>query len=446
MASIKESINLFPRLSTLDTYKVPAEKLIIAFKEDKRYPESFLQKFIAINKRSFDFLGITPSIEPNDYRFNLVLTTSKNIGSAPIYSPKHKPYCDIIVSGRYNEEVGELIPILGDYISPQYSDNLTLTRSTQQTPPIYLECCRFIDKYIEAKRYRWQKFSSSSFVQPFPTSGTDWNRYSIDKASNPYLFDSFHNRQNILTSDHEEWRKLNYVLYIAVDVLSSLLTPIRVRTQYRETIENLSRSVNRSSIIPIDYLISHASDPIVIKELKEIGNLIIQGHVNQSIAWRLDYSEFFERYVQYLFSNVARRKGGFAYCNEHFSISGKNKPRWGLSYLEPDFVLQKDSIQYVIDAKYKSHIFNWREETEDLKTTFRHDLHQVLAYSAFSPSTHKNVMLVYPYNEFFHQVIEVRSPLDPSTVSVNLVGIPLEKKSLNETIDQLSEIVTFNPF
>ena len=120
MASKESPINLFPRLSTLDTFKCSAEKLIIAFKEDKRYPESFLQKFISINQRSFDFLGITPSIEQIDYRFNLVLTTSKNIGCAPIYSPKHKPFCDIVVSGRYNEEVGELIPLLGDYIHPEY--------------------------------------------------------------------------------------------------------------------------------------------------------------------------------------------------------------------------------------------------------------------------------------------------------------------------------------
>ena len=127
MASKDGSINLFPRLSTLDTFKVSAEKLIVAFKEDKRYPESFLQKFITVNRRSFDFLGITPSVEQVDYRYNLILKTSKNIGTAPIYSPRHKPFYDIVVSGRYNEEVGELIPLLGDYISPDYSDELKLT-------------------------------------------------------------------------------------------------------------------------------------------------------------------------------------------------------------------------------------------------------------------------------------------------------------------------------
>ena len=441
MASKDVSINLFPQLSTLDTFKVSAEKLIIAFKEDKRYPESFLQKFISINRRSFDFLDIVPSIEQIDYRFNLVLTTSKNIGTAPIYSPKHKPFCDLIVGGRYNEEVGELIPLLGDYISPEYSDVLKLNRSTQQTPPIYLECCRFIDKYIEAKHFNWQKFSITTQTHKEPNSGTDWNRYAVDIASNPLCFDLFHNRRNILTTEHVDWRRLNYVLLIALDVLSSHTTPKRARTQYWEQVDNLSRIVDKNSIIPTEELVVNASDPVVVKELKVIGNLILQGHVNQSIAWRMDYAEFFERYVQYLFANVARRKGCNAYDNEHYSITGKSKPRWGLSYLEPDLVLQKDDIQYVIDAKYKSHIFNWRDNSEDLKSTFRHDLHQVIAYSSFSQASHRNAVLVYPYNEFFHEIIDVRSPLNSTTVSVNLVGIPMEKKALNETIENLSSIV-----
>lgn len=228
-----------------------------------------------------------------------------------------------------------------------------------------------------------------------------------------------------------------------IDVLSSHTTPIRARTQYRELVDTLSRLINKSEAIPTEELIAHASEPGIIKELKAIGNLILQGHINQSIAWKMDYAEFFERYVQYLFASVARRKGCYSYGNEHFSISGNSKPRWGLAYLEPDLVLQKDGVQYIIDAKYKSHIFNWSDNSDDLKETFRHDLHQVIAYSSFSKTPHRNAMLVYPYNVFFHRVVNVRSPLDPTTVSVSLVGIPIGKKPLNDTVDNLASIISF---
>lgn len=441
MAYKSSSVNLFPRLSTLDTFKISAEKLIIALKEDKRHPDSILQRFIYINRRSFDYLGIKPLIEHVDYRFNLVLVTSKNIGAAPIFSTNHKPLCDITVGGRYNEEVGELLPLLGDYISPEYSDKLVLNQATQQTPPIYLECCRFVDKYFEAKRYNWQKFSTIVQEKRIPSSGTDWSRYAINAAESPKNIGIFHNSCNILTTEHPDWQKLNYVLKIALGVLSSHTTPIRARAQYNELINTLSRSSSIKIAVPTDELKYNASDPAVIKELKVIGNLILQGHVKQSTAWRMDYAEFFERFVQFLFVNVAKRKGYSAYNNEHYSISGKSSPRWGLSYLEPDLVLQKDNIQYVIDAKYKSHIFNWREASDELSSTFRHDLHQIVAYSSFSQNEHRNTMIVYPFNEFFHKALEIRSPFSSTKITVNLVGIPIEKKMLNNTIENLSSIV-----
>ena len=47
------------------------------------------------------------------------------------------------------------------------------------------------------------------------------------------------------------------------------------------------------------------SDPVVIKETKEIGMRILQNNVSAKRAWRIDYSEFFEIYVQYMLKQVA---------------------------------------------------------------------------------------------------------------------------------------------
>ena len=107
----------------------------------------------------------------------------------------------------------------------------------------------------------------------------------------------------------------------------------------------------------------------------------------------MDYAEFFERYVQYVFRDVAKKKGAHAIENPHYGIAYRNKPSWGLSYLEPDLILQKDRDQYVIDAKYKSHVFNWNEGSTQLKDTFRHDFHQILAYCSFHQTTTKKDIL-----------------------------------------------------
>ena len=132
----------------------------------------------------------------------------------------------------------------------------------------------------------------------------------------------------------------------------------------------------------------HMADPIIIKGLKETANRILSHQNSSHYAWRIDFAEFFERYIQFMIADVARSKGARLTKNPKYSVSG-NKPDWSLNYLEPDIVVDRGDVQYIIDAKYKSHMYNLRNHGDDLKEAFRHDLHQVLAYSSFGKSTRK---------------------------------------------------------
>ena len=443
MGKTDRSLNLFPSIETLGQYEISFDVLYKAFGGDKRYPETLIRSFIKNNQESFDYLEIVPSVKQENYRFSLVLNTSKYIGVVPIFSPTHTPVCDLSVTGRFNEEAGELIPLLGSYISPKYSSLLQLVGTSQLHPPVFYECCRFVDKYLEAKRYRWLKFSAISRVEKAPSSGTDWQRYALDSAKDPMTINSFSNRRNILSLEHKEWQQLNYVLLMAMDRLSSFQTPARVRAQYEEKISILSQDVRKENSSMTDVLMIHSSDPTVIKELKTIGNLILQEKVNQFRAWKLDHAEFFERYVQYLFDSVARRKMASSFSNVRYPVSSSSKPSWGLSYLEPDIIIQQGENQFVIDAKYKSHLFNWNSDSEGLNDIFRQDLHQIIAYSSFSQAEKKSVVLVYPFSNFFHRSQNVRSILNRTSVTVNFVGLPMDRNRLEETIENLSRVIVF---
>jgi 5-methylcytosine-specific restriction endonuclease McrBC regulatory subunit McrC len=46
---------------------------------------------------------------------------------------------------------------------------------------------------------------------------------------------------------------------------------------------------------------------------------------------------------------------------------------WSLSYLEPDIVIMKNELEIIVDAKYKSHLFNLKGATEELKEEHRKD-------------------------------------------------------------------------
>ena len=98
----------------------------------------------------------------------------------------------------------------------------------------------------------------------------------------------------------------------------------------------------------------------------------------------------------------------------------------------------------MIDAKYKSHLFNLDTDSEELKNTFRHDLHQLLAYCSLNGMIKKQALLVYPFSSFACYKMTVNSQLTTTEVQVFIVGVPLEKNGIEELKRKLSEIINFN--
>ena len=63
----------------------------------------------------------------------------------------------------------------------------------------------------------------------------------------------------------------------------------------------------------------------------------------------------------------------------------------------------KNNLDIVIDAKYKSHIFNSESASQELKEEHRRDIHQLLAYTTFTKNKNKIGILCYPYT-VLHQL------------------------------------------
>lgn len=434
----------FGKLPTLSTTYWYSDKLRESWKWRERSMETVMQKFIDLNKRNLDYLGITVSIETMGGKLALKIVTSKYIGTIPIKSPMNgKEVGDLVVVGRFGEDASELINLLDSSVRPEYSDEFRLVQDSQLTPPIYIECCKFVDLYLQAEKSHWNKFTNRVESQREPSASTMWGEYALRKSRNPLEFTKFRNKRNILTSSHPEWAQLNFVLKNVIRELESSRTPLRTRLIYSSQMSLLKIRLNDKAIIPTDHVRIHMSDPLVIKQLKEVANIILNNKVKEKLAWRLDYAEFFERYIQYLLGDVAKKKGAQVITNPHYGISVDRLPAWGLNYLEPDLILQKSEEQIVIDAKYKSHMFNWYDYSDELKETFRHDLHQVLAYCSLNALAIKRAIIAYPYNEFFYRKMRVSSPLASSTVTVYLIGVPLEKQRINEIKDGLNKIITF---
>lgn len=409
--------------------------------EDKRFPETAVQKFLLRNSEIFKFMEVDAVGEYADSgKYVLKLTTSKYIGCVPLLSPSTGlPSGNMIITGRFGEDVSELLSVVGEFVEPEFSEKLKLSVGSYLKPPLYFECQNFIDRYIEAKKYKWRKFDNIERTESRPTSSTKWDKYA-KQSYDPHNTLKYPNSCNILSKHHREWEELNYVLNLCIEEILSSRTPIRSRMAYMNKVTSLLNTYDRNSLSIVSEIKIHMSDPIVIKKLKEVANRVLENVSNSQCAWRLDFAEFFERYVQFLLSEVARSKGARTICNPHFPVYG-NRPAWALKYIEPDIIIDKSDVQYIVDAKYKSHIYQVNSDGEQLRETFREDFHQVLAYSSFGGNRQKNVMLIYPSDNFVCRELDVVSGINSYSSKAYLVGIPLKKADMEDTKKKLSELI-----
>ena len=406
MSKKQSSTFTFP---ILQTNTVSFSSLNEAWDEDKRYPETAVQKFLLRNAETFKFLEINAVGQYADSgKYVLGLTTSKYIGCVPLLSPSTGlPSGNLIVTGRFGEDVSELLSVIGEFVEPEFNEKVKLSLGSYVKPPLYFECQNYIDRYIEAKRYKWRKFDNIEKIETRPTNSTRWDKYAM-KSYEPRNTLRYPNSCNVLSKSHREWEELNYVLGLCIDEIMSTRTPIRSRMAYMGKITNILNTFDRHSVHAVSEVKIHMSDPVVIKELKEVAN---------------------------------RVKGARITCNPHFPIYG-NRPAWALKYIEPDIIIDKSDVQYIIDAKYKSHIYQINGDSEQLRETFREDFHQVLAYSSFCGNKQKHIMLIYPSDHFVSRELDVLSGINGYSAKAYLVGIPLKKSDLEETKKKLSYIIS----
>jgi hypothetical protein len=205
--SKQSSSSLFGELKTLESLRLPFRNFQPIFGVDKRYPSAAFQRFLQLNKASLKFLEISACLE--DDGSTLVLTSSRYVGCVPIKSPANgKVVSNLLVTGRFNEDISELLSVIGDTILPEFSDELSIVPNEAVKPPLFFECANYIDKYLEAQHANWRKFDSRMQIQKNPTSGTDWMRYAL-RSVNPVEALRYPNRCNYLSNDHPEWRQLN---------------------------------------------------------------------------------------------------------------------------------------------------------------------------------------------------------------------------------------------
>lgn len=448
--------NLFHRMSCLSVSK-EFKKLDIyeSFfdkKVDKRYLEVAIQRFIDLNQKMLEFLGIEIIVHGANETISLSFRSSKYIGAVPLRMPydgiARKDFQIVPRFGNGKNMYYDLTQILAklDYsILPEHSVE-KLCNYTQLRPPLYLEAIKYIDLFAAAYHYPWRKFNIKSCSHAYPKSNTNWRKYALS-SSNPQNMLVFPSNDSVLTTNHDEWKKLRYVFDLASSILKNPDTPPLIRYGYQAKANDLmnrlegiypkfTRSINIS-----------AHDPYNIIKLKKQANILLNYESKRSTAWRIDMAELFERYVQTVVERATQELSAFIYRNGkvHGKSSKGHIPSWGLSYLEPDIMIRLGNRLYMADAKYKANYYTLNKISSGLKTAHRADLHQILAYSSFEPQSNTTSILFYPANTTSFRIIDYSANNFGGTDNkIVLCGLAFGSQELEQAPQKVKEIFQNN--
>jgi hypothetical protein len=416
---------------------------------DKRIIGQYFQKFIQYNSDQFEFLGVQPVINGTDQNTSLYFRTSNYIGSIPLRaSDTGKQIGDFVVMPRFVgkdrfEDYIEIIELLGEDISPEVVDSLPLVSGRNFRPPLYLEAVKFIKTLEILIMKPWKKFDNDERISHQPTGQVNWNKY----IKNEYKVENkikFPVRKNILSEFHHEYSEIRHVFDLCKLELLSSNTPQRIKNTLRPTLEFIGNKLYLHKPKETNQITIKASDNPTVKTCKEKANKILNHKLLDSTAWRVDFSDVFEKFVQYIFKETAKEIGGKLFSNYKFHSKSSIHYSWELKHIEPDAIYQKDSLLVFVDAKYKSNLYNKFDLSNILKEEHRHDLHQIMAYSSFGKTINKYGFLCYPSNKVEIKSINYVNRINDSKSTILILGIPLRKDSIYATkcilIDELNKI------
>ena len=416
---------------------------------DRRIIGQYLQKFINYNSDQFKFLGVQPYIIGSDQKTALTFRTSCFIGSIPLRaSDTGKQIGDFVVMPRFTsgdrfEDYIEILNLLGTEISPEVLDSLPLASGRNFRPPLYLEAVKYISALEILVAKVWRKFDNEEIISKQPSGQINWNKY----INNEFKIENrlkFPVRKNILSEFHSEYAEVRYVFDLCKNELLSSNTPQRIKISLQSRLNFLEEKLYEHKPKATNDIVIRASDSPVIKNCKEQANKILKFKLVDSTAWRVDFSDVFEKFIQYIFKEVANETSGRLFSNFKFRSRTTKYYSWELKHIEPDAIFEKGDLLIFIDAKYKSNLYNKFDQSEILKNEHRHDLHQIMAYSSFSKTEFKYGFLCYPSDHLEFKILKYKNVINEVTNSIFVMGVPLNKSIVIDTkrllVEELNKI------
>jgi len=395
-----------PKTLSVDEFKdwFPSGKF------DKRAPWECVKKWININQKYLNFLGILYSWD-NDK--GLTLETSDKIGLAPIRNPYGgKVYGSIVVKPRIGWiKISEILDSIEWRIKPNFLETEEPIMSDGVLPS-WLKAIDTLKAIERALQCFVRGMMEIYEIKDTPVGSVNWDDYSTRHI--PYgKWNRFGCIINDFSLDIDIHRQFKGIIMQIEKDIDKKYVPINVKTKAFPLFKRIKTILEKVHLeLPDVNKLKNSKVPPFYRAVYEDAIKRSIEYVSQSkfsihsgdffgLPWSLAMDRLFEYWVEFWSYKFAKQIGANFYSDirNNSKIRFLPEGKWeGLREIKPDIIIDKDEHTIVIDTKYKKHLFYLRlgNFPKDILEEHRKDIHQILAYVGASSSIDKKAILIYP--------------------------------------------------
>ena len=373
--------------------------------------------FLHANQPQLNALEVEAQLVSKRDEIQLRLKPGGTIGAVPLRAPDtHKITTGLIVQPRYGwAGIGPLLQYIGWAATPRILE-MPLVPGSAREVPTWVLAGPILRRLEQLLQNLHRGFNVQEEVRQTPRGQILWQRY----ITNHVVHGAFHQlpcrfpelEYDRLLRAYLRWGfervYQSLIPYAAVDVIARQLAE-QTQALVMQVQDTAPRAPDRRTLQQLLYGIGLPSD-ILRNGLQALGWIVdergLAGEVDiDGLAWTLPMYELFERWVGHLVSCWAKSTGGevrVGYRGQtNVALDWSRRSVDALRSLIPDFVVRRDDQVFIFDAKYKRHFEEfdeqrWFDMRDELHAEHRHDVHQVLAYSALYQATTISAALIYP--------------------------------------------------
>ncbi len=452
-------------LEDTSTGRVPASALSRLSQSDPSKEAQFAHLFIDRNSKLLNNCNVSSRVDFDGKRVELVFHSGSKVGAFPLISPlSGKPEVSLIIRPRFGwTGVGSSLSKSGFKVIPKILTHGMLPRTEREVPPWVLSSAVLprLQGMLEKVSRRFEMVETSRSA---PLGSVDWATYVTNRLpamkflSVPCRHPDLRRNQELLAAIHFSLRQqlsslqsqrhsggaVLVLLQICMDLLRAVdfVSPV---PPTRRQLENWFRTPMASEAF-------YDGLNAITWTAEETG---LGGTTDwRGLPWEMSMESFYEAWVETVFERFAHKYGGHMRVGRRRETTTPivwERPYLGSQkFLLPDIIIEQEERILVVDAKYKDHWQelrqnSWLELEAEIRERHREDLLQVLAYSTLSDQKSTVACLAYPCTQDTWSSLKERNLLSHRgtiyagrrKIDLLLIAIPIGHK-IDELVDSVS--------